>query len=148
MLHSKTLFFVIVMMASQESHSIEQELQDIDEEFTSGRMNAFGDRASQEDIFKEVRKISELQVLRHSKMSNLLKPCSEDDLIDSAGDVSELESALDTLATSMQNKEAIFRSITESLRQTVRHTNNINDIVQRAHTANDFQNETNSQWPQ
>ena len=118
-------------MTSRPFHSIEKELHEIDDDFNSGRMNAFGVHATQEEIFREVRKVIDMQTQRQAKASQLMRPLREDDLIDRAGDVSALDASLDTLTKGMRGKEATIRALSETLRQSGRHLEAINESVQR-----------------
>lgn len=42
--------------------AVERELRDIDDDFNCGRMNAFGTTATHEEILREMKKISELEI--------------------------------------------------------------------------------------
>lgn len=43
-------------------NAVERELRDIDDDFTCGRMNAFGSPVTHEEILREMKKISELEI--------------------------------------------------------------------------------------
>ena len=54
-------------------NTVEAELRDIDDDFTSGRMNAFGTPATHEAIVKELRKISELELQVFIRTNSIIK---------------------------------------------------------------------------
>eukprot|EP00760_Papus_ankaliazontas_P025572 PhM_4_TR2791/c0_g1_i1/m.62962 len=116
---------------SRPFHIIEKELQEIDDDFNSGRMNAFGSLQNQDDIFKDVRRVGEMQTQRHAKNAGLMAPIKEEELIDRAGDVGSVDASIEALTRGMRQRESTIRGLTETLRQTARHLESINDNVQR-----------------
>jgi len=112
-------------------HSVEKELHEIDEDFNTGYMNAFGVQGTHEEIFREVRKVLDLQAQRQVKAQALMKPLREDDLLDRAGDVSSLDSALEGLTKAVPGREATIRGVSETLRQSAKHLETINEAVQK-----------------
>ncbi|EPY23758.1 hypothetical protein STCU_07482 [Strigomonas culicis] len=57
--------------------SVDAELQEIEADFTSGRMNAFGDMNTQESFLREMRRIAEIETQVFYRSCTLLKTSSE-----------------------------------------------------------------------
>ncbi|EPY39645.1 hypothetical protein AGDE_04283 [Angomonas deanei] len=60
-------------MQSADFNSIEAELEEIEEDFSSGRMNAFGNAQTQEAFLKELRRIAEVETQVFYRSCALIK---------------------------------------------------------------------------
>lgn len=62
-----------------EFNSVETELREIEEEFASGRMNAFGTAATKENFVRELRKIADIETQVFYKTCGLLSASIAED---------------------------------------------------------------------
>ena len=60
-------------------NTIEADLRDIDEDFTAGRMNAFGVAATHDEIMKEMKKVGELELQIFFRTTEQMKAAAEDE---------------------------------------------------------------------
>ena len=60
-------------------NTVEAELREIDEDFTCGRMNAFGTQTTQDEIGKELRKVSELELQIFFRAASQIKTSCEEE---------------------------------------------------------------------
>lgn len=61
------------------ARSVEAELQQIEDEFASGRMNAFGSMATQDAFVSELRQIADIETQVFYRMCRILKNSKEDE---------------------------------------------------------------------
>ena len=105
--------------------SVEAQLAEIEEEYSSGRMNAFGPAMTHDAMTKELRKIADLELQIFLRSSNVLKLGVESDFLvqnavvsgtggpSGAGDASSAGGSLDTTLRD-RSMDALERSLSIS----------------------------------
>ncbi|KAH9600234.1 hypothetical protein LSM04_009618 [Trypanosoma melophagium] len=68
-------------MNQSEFNSVEAELREIEEEFASGQMNAFGTATTKENFVRELRKIADIETQVFYKACGLLSASSSEDYL-------------------------------------------------------------------
>jgi hypothetical protein len=66
-------------MAALDYNTAEAELRDIETDFATGRLSAFGSGGSQEEVFREMKKVSELEVQVFIRTCAQIKALSEEE---------------------------------------------------------------------
>ncbi|RNC37605.1 hypothetical protein TcCL_NonESM13222, partial [Trypanosoma cruzi] len=66
-------------MQQNEFNSVEAELREIEEDFASGQMNAFGTAATKENFVRELRRIADIETQVFYKTCGLLSASTSED---------------------------------------------------------------------